>query len=137
MRQDTQVRPGRGIGPIELGTTAEELVALLGPPRLVRGQRTWFEDGVSVGFGDDGRTRFIELSRSESAAVLFAGLDVHRDPAERVVELARSLGTLDEHHPGLGHMYVFPDIQLALWRPTAEGCFQTVAVASDGYFAST
>ena len=87
------------------------------------------------------RVEYIELSKAEEVDPIVFGekiLQLTADDAVKHVERH------DESNPELGYSYVFPALELALWRPVIpeseddeEGrTFSTVGVGVRGYFSS-
>jgi hypothetical protein len=55
--------------------------------------------------------------------------------AEKAVQAVSARASFDENDPELGWSFVFPELDLALWRPTREEeSFSTVGVGVNGYF---
>ena len=74
----------------------------------------------------------------------YRGTDVFAQPAARLVELVAQDGPYDPDDPELGYSYIFPHLELALWRPVLpegeedpEGrYFSTIGVGRPGYFSA-
>ena len=98
--------------------------------RPVLGQRFQvFNDG-------DGRAEYIDLSSSNAFIAEFEGVAVLQCAADDAVEAVAARAALDRGDPELGWSSVFPDLDLALWRPTREDeSFSTVGVGVEGYFS--
>jgi hypothetical protein len=96
-----------------------------------------------VFYDADGHVEYIELSASDEIEPLFGGRPVLTMPADGVVESIARQTPFDDTDPDLGYSYVFPALDLALWRPTLpehdedeEGrTFSTIGVGRPGYFA--
>ncbi|MEZ9345216.1 hypothetical protein AB4165_21920, partial [Vibrio cyclitrophicus] len=114
---------------------------VIGAPNCIYGHRHHFLDGLMVDFDNEGRVEFIEAAVSELFSTTLLGFDVHRALATNVLERIQLEGNYDHSDPELGYSYVFKELQLSFWRPTlpdleeGEGLyFQSVAIASEGYF---
>jgi hypothetical protein len=93
-----------------------------------------------VDFDADDRVVFVELSRVEPSVVaLYRGADVFALTADEAVALVGRDAPFDPSHPEHGYTYVFPALELALWRPVVEEPegrhFSTIAVGVPGYFS--
>jgi hypothetical protein len=137
-----------GVGPIHLGMTRSEVHEHMGDPQFVRkgDGREMFLSGFMVDFDQDGRVKFIELAKSDRYRALFEGRCLHELPADDAVALVSKFAAYDENHRELGYSYIFPDLQLSLWRdhiPDPEQpldepdgrYFETVGIAAAGYFS--
>ncbi|EHH2535244.1 hypothetical protein P3576_22605 [Vibrio parahaemolyticus] len=136
-----EIQLGNSIGPVKLGMTETEVNNVIGTPDCIYGHRHHFLDGLMVDFDNEGRVEFIEAAGSELFSTTLLGFDVHRTLAANVLERIQLEGSYDHSDPELGYSYVFKELQLSFWRPTlpdleeGEGLyFQSVAIASEGYF---
>ncbi|MEZ8814987.1 hypothetical protein AB6E02_06035 [Vibrio cyclitrophicus] len=136
-----EIQLRNSIGPVKLGMTETEVINVIGAPNFIYGHRHHFLDGLMVDFDNEGRVEFIEAAVSELFSTTLLGFDVHRALATNVLERIQLEGNYDHSDPELGYSYVFKELQLSFWRPTlpdleeGEGLyFQSVAIASEGYF---
>jgi len=136
-----EIQLRNSIGPVKLGMTETEVINVIGAPNCIYGHRHHFLDGLMVDFDNEGRVEFIEAAVSELFSTTLLGFDVHRALATNVLERIQLEGNYDHSDPELGYSYVFKELQLSFWRPTppdleeGEGLyFQSVAIASEGYF---
>jgi hypothetical protein len=136
------IEPMRGVGPVKLNMSKEQVHAALGIPEFSHGNREGFLSGLMVNFSPEGNVEFIELAKSEKYVALLNGIDVHATPALELVELISSRTAFDNADPELGYSYIFKDIQLSLWRSSmpesssdSEGrYFESVGIGVPGYF---
>jgi hypothetical protein len=139
--------PHRGIGPITFGMTRDEVRDILGPPEHTQDERDWFLKGFGVDFDDTAVVEFIELANSPEFVGLYRGKSLHEMDADDAVAFVALDSPFDQDLPDLGHSYVFPELQLSLWRPTVPAPgqspddpdgrrFHAVGVARVGYFES-
>jgi hypothetical protein len=128
------VKPHMGVGPIELLMPRAEVHRIFGDPKWVRHEREAFLEGFFVDFDPAGHVELIELGKSRHFRALFHGVCLHEVPAEEAVSFVSRYGEYDINHPELGYSYVFPDLQLSLWRGTKDRSFEAIGVAVDGYF---
>lgn len=129
------------------GMTRDEVQILLGAPELVRKddeapERCSFLGGFMVDFRE-GRVEFIELAKSSQFSATFHGVSLHDLPANDAVRFVCQYAAFDPADPELGHTFVFPEIQLALWRPAVPdpdqsgdrgSSFHAVSIGVAGYF---
>lgn len=143
--REFQILPHKGVGPIKLGMTREEVHAIFGEPQFSHGLREQFLDGFMVDFSEENRVEFIELAKSQQFRAILEGKCLHEIPAHEVIRHVSKYGEYDRNDPELGYSYVFVDLQLSLWRgviPTANQepddsvgrYFEAVGIAEDGYF---
>jgi hypothetical protein len=100
--------------------------------------------GFQVFYG--GRTpvvEYIELSPNCGFRALYRGVDVFVTPADEVVAHVVRDAPFDPDDPELGFGYIFPALDLSLWRPDLpespedpEGReFSTIGVGIEGYYS--
>jgi len=148
-REDLAIVPHQGVGPVRFGMAREDVQRELGPPRgpEVRGGHCFWE-GLFVHFDANGRVEFIELANNARFRALFDGVCLHEVPAEEAIRVVARHGSYDENDPELGYTYVFPELQLSLWRPTRPEpgqapddiggrYFAAVGIGAAGYFKWT
>ncbi|EGQ9313477.1 hypothetical protein ABMY37_22695 [Vibrio vulnificus] len=136
-----EIQLGNSIGPVKLGMTETEVNNVIGTPNSIHGHRHHFLDGLMVDFDNEGKVEFIEAAESDLFSTTLFSIDVHRTLATNVLERMLLEGNYDHLDPELGYSYVFKEFQLSFWRSTlpdveeGEGLFfQSVAIASEGYF---
>ena len=139
--------PGIGVGPVRFGMTPADVQGHLGAPEHVRNdddahERQSFLGGFMVDFRE-GRVEFIELAKSEQFRATFHGASLHDLSPDDAVALVSQYATYDAADAKTGHSFVFPELQLALWRPyvpdpeepdDGDYSFRAVSVGVDGYF---
>ncbi|MGV7197861.1 hypothetical protein [Xanthomonas euvesicatoria] len=90
-------------------------------------------------WGIEPSVEFIELSANCGFEVLCLGQRVFSTPASRLVEKFLAVTPFDPFDKELGYSYVFPELELALWRPDMEEpqgeYFSTVGIGCVGYFS--
>ncbi len=147
--RDFTIVPHHGVGPIRLGMTRSQVHEQFGKPEFVTrdGSREGFLGGFMVDFDQEDRVEFIELAKSENFRGVFEGKCLHELPADDAVAVVSRFGTYDETVRDLGYSYIFPDLQLSLWRGTIADpdqpdddhqgrCFEAVGIAVDDYFSA-
>jgi len=146
-----EVKPLAGVGPALLGMTREQVRAAMGVParpfrKGIKGPDVdgFLESAFQVFYeADRPVAEFIELSRGGPVEPWLNGLTVFETPAEDLISRLSQTWAIDDRDPEQGYSYIFPAVELALWRPTLpeddsdpEGrYFSTVAVAVKGYFS--
>lgn len=137
--------PHHGVGPIHLGMIRSAVHAQFGEPEFVTRDRTReaFLRGFLVDFDKEDHVEFIELAKSMHFRAVFEGKCLHDLPADDAVAFVSQFAAYDANRRELGHMYIFPALQLSLWRGTVADpdderqgrYFEAVGVAVDGYFS--
>ena len=139
------VEPHRGVEPVRLGMARADVhrampggrVSFRKTPASAHDTDAWHDNGFQVFYGGlEPSVEFIEVSADRSYVVKYNGLDVFATPADELVKIVAADAPFDEADPELGYSYVFPRLELALWRPTRERpYFATIAVGIAGYFS--
>ncbi len=104
----------------------------------------YYNNAFQVSFDDQEAVEYIELSRDEPSYVtLYKGQNVFALRAEELLALISQDAAFDPNNWELGYAYVFPDLELAVWRPVLpedaddpDGrYFSTIGVGKPGYFS--
>jgi hypothetical protein len=143
--------PHEGIGPIAFGMSREQSRAAMGTtPESFResGQDAsetdaYHKAAFQVFFGQD-KVEYIELSADESVTAMYKGRDVFETKAQDLVNFISQEAPYDPDDPEIGFSYVFPKLELALWRPVKpededdpEGqYFSTIGIGCQGYLSA-
>jgi hypothetical protein len=140
------VEPHRGVAPVHFGMARADVqrampgggVAFRTSPDAPDETDAWHGNGFQVSYrGRDPTVEFIELWADPAYAVTYKGVDVFSTPAEELVSIVAADALFDASDPELGYSYVFPSLDLALWRPVRERRnFSTIGVGVAGYFRS-
>ena len=144
---DLEIQPLVGVGSIRFGMSRADVHDALGQPDDVHNQREWFLDGFAIDFDSDGTVEFMEFAESESFRVCFQGQALHELDADDAVALLSSSAPYDADAPEFGYTYIFPKLQVSLWRPVIPDeqqpdddptgrKFEAVGVGRAGYFDS-
>ena len=144
MRQ-FEIVPGAGVGPIKIGMTKAEVHGVFGLPEFESGNRFGYLGGFFIDFDDRGQVEFIELAQSEIFAATYLGHDLHRIEAESAIGFVAAHAALDNNHPEPGYSYIFPELQMSLWRSVKPDDdsdldgrhFEAIGIGCDEYFSST
>lgn len=147
-----EVIPHQGVGPVLLGMTREESRAAMNvPPHSFRKGRFastdtdgYLDNAFQVFFDHDDRVEFIELSNAPAITATYKGRDLFALHADDVVRFVARDAPFDPDDPELGYSYIFPDLELALWRSIRpedehdpEGRhFATIGIGKRGYFSN-
>ena len=140
------VEPHIGVRPVLLGMARDAVrAAMLAAGHLhvedTHAARDLFHrNSFQVFYDLGGIAEYIELSSSAEFLATFQGeriLELSADDAVRLVTQTATYSTTDWE---LGWSYVFPALDLSLWRPVIEGdegrSFATVGVGRLGYYAN-
>jgi hypothetical protein len=142
------VQPLQGIGPVQFGMHRADVRAAMNLP-VESFQQTgapaatdaYLESCFQVFYDAADTVEYIELSRGGSITAIYGALDIFVTEAEQVVEQIAQEAAVDETDPELGYSYVFPALELSLWRPVLpeyeqEGrYFATIGVGRPGYYS--
>jgi hypothetical protein len=125
-----EVIPHVGVGPVRLGMSREEVRRLMpGEPSCFRTwpytgpeADTWHDGGFQVHYaGEPPAVAYILLCRGLGVRALYRGLSVFDADAAEVVRLLSREASFDDRDPELGYTYVFPALELSVWRPVVPG----------------
>ncbi|WP_386340237.1 hypothetical protein O4D10_00795 [Xanthomonas citri pv. citri] len=144
-----EIFPLAGAGLVKLGMSRAEVHAVMGaPPTSFRKVPTsshptdaWHHNGFQVFYGGiEPSVEFIKLSGNCGFEVLCLGQHVFSTPASELVEQFLAVTSFDPFDKELGYSYLFPALELAVWRPDMEEpqgkYFSTVAIGCVGYFSA-
>ena len=141
------VEPHRGVGPVRFGMTRAEARAVMPavPTAFGRGPGetavdAWHDFVLQVFYDADDRVEYVEVERDESLQAVLYGEAVLRLPVDRALAHVCRHGDDQPEDDELPYAYVFPALDLALWRPhdgeEDSGCFASLGVARRGTLAS-
>ena len=147
-----EIVPHVGVGPVRLGMSREDVrrvmpapcESFLKTPDDAYETDAFHDSGFQVFYsGDSPAVAFIELSRDSGFTATYRGLDVFATQADQLVAHVALDGPFDRNNPELGYSFVFPHLDLSVWRPIvpespedAEGHeFATIGVGVPGYFS--
>ncbi len=139
-----------GVGPVNFGMSRREVrrvLADLGQRKaLKRGPNTdcFFKNAFQVHYSSDDAVEFIETASESLFRVLFHGQCLHELIADEAVKFVSKFGEYDRNDRELGYSYVFPTLQISLWRAvlpegpddTVGRYFEAVGFGKTGYFNS-
>jgi len=149
---DFTVQPLVGVGPARFGMSRDEVRrAMPEPPRSFRKSPkarhetdAFFQNAFQIFYGGDQPTvEFIELSGGSAVQAFYGDLDVFATPADEVVAFISREAAFDPDGREIPYSYIFPSLQLSLWRPTIPESaddtdgryFSTIGVGRKGYYA--
>lgn len=138
-----EIVPRVGVGPITIGMAKAEVHTIFGSPEFEWANRAGYLGGFFINFSDIGQVEFIELAKSDKFVATFLGQDLHRLEAQGAVDFVSAHAAYDEKDPELGYGYVFPELQMSLWRSAMPDddseidgrYFDTVGIGCDGYYS--
>lgn len=139
--------PHVGAGEIRLGMSRSEVRRLLGDPVMsyekVPGTPLtdrYFAD-LQAAYDRQDRVEYIELNGPGDVDAVFHGRSLLFLPADEVLEWMSRFAQYDRAHPELGHSYIYPELDLSLWRPTVPDSpededgrfFRSIGIGRAGY----
>ncbi|CAG0949031.1 hypothetical protein ANRL3_00092 [Anaerolineae bacterium] len=148
-----KIVPGVGIGSVKLGASRDEARAMMRMElhcfRKIETNRyecdAYHENGFQIFYnGDKPHVEYIELSSGCGFIASYRGIDVFSIKANDLVDLIFQETSFDEDDPELGYSYVFPEIELSLWRsvlpqslddPSGQ-FFSTIGIGIKGYYSN-
>jgi hypothetical protein len=146
-----EVVPHVGIGPVRLGMSRDEVRRIMPGPAdsFLKGPYAKIEtDGFlecafQVYYHTNTATvEYVMLARHGGFVAVYRGMNVFDTKAEYLVAHISRNAQYDRTDPELGYSYIFPELDLSLWRPTmpespddTEGReFMTIGVGVTGYY---
>lgn len=145
--QTLEIHPKIGVGPIRFGMMRAEVRQHLGRPDSdEESTREWYLDDLAVDFDTSGRVAFIEIAESENFRAILNGLCLHELDTDTAVSHVEKIAAYDPDAPEPGYTYIFPSLELSLWRPVVPDenhdvdfetgrRFEAVGVGPIGYFS--
>lgn len=143
-----EIVPKVGAGSVLLGMSRDAVHAAMGLPSAsfkkgassLHPTDAWLKKRFQVFYcGAEPVVEFIELSGGPDFDVICAGRSVFATPASELVRHLSEVAPFDSNAPELGYSYVFPALELAVWRPVLvepEGrYFATIGIGTAGYFS--
>ena len=149
------IEPHKGIGPIKIGMTREQSRKAIGlKPKPFRKSASdkiptdaYYQNSLQVFFDDNKHVEYIEVSGPGPIRVLYKGIDFFSLKADEAIALISKDAPYDPNDPELGYSYVFPALELSIWRPvlpdpeddedntsTDQG-FSTIGIGRPGYYS--
>lgn len=147
---DLEADPPRGVGPVEIGmSTADALALLRALPGYLDAESAdlsmEYESGVTIALETDrgGSVKSIEVyapGPDSGWRLLLGAVSLFDQPAEAVLAQLAATTSVDVREGG--RHVVAPDLLLALWRPTLPQSdddedgryFESVLLARPGYY---
>src|ERR1043166_9392443 len=123
---DYTVQPFVGVGPVRFGMSRDEVCQVM--PEASRSFRKtptephevdlFHQSGFQIFYeGQEPMVEYIELSRDSGIRAHYRDLEVFATPADEVVAYIARDAAFDEKARELPYSYIFPGLQLSLWRP--------------------
>jgi hypothetical protein len=140
-----RIEPHLGIGPVRLAMTRDAArAAMRGLGQSYREDRRAKRDlfhgnAFQVFYDATDTVEYIQLARSGDIDASFEGQRILDIPADDAVRFVERFAPYSTSNPELGWSYLFPALDLSLWRPVTEGeegrTFASVGVGRAGYYA--
>jgi len=143
------VQPRQGVDPILFSMRRAEVRAAMNLP-VVTFHKTgesplvdaYLDSCLQVFYDLADRVEYIELSRGGPVTAIYHDLDVFATTADQVVQHIAQHAPFDASDPELGYSYIFPDLDLSVWRqhlpedgPDGK-YFATIGIGKLGYYSS-
>ncbi|MEZ4687110.1 MAG: hypothetical protein R3B47_13895 [Bacteroidia bacterium] len=144
-----EVEPLRGIGAIRLGMARTEVRTAMSETPDVSGSRNhvdnFHDGGLQVFYDLDDKVEFIEMLRGAGLSAITQGIDVFAHTAKDVLKIITKISEYNQDDLEVGYSYVFPDLELSLWRPNIPKSdleedgkyFSTIGIGVQGYYSAT
>lgn len=143
-----EVEPLKGIGAIGLGMDRQDARKVMPETPDVSGARdhvdNYHDGGMQVFYDKHDKVEFIELLRGSGFTAVTHGVDVFSHSAKEVLDVITEVSEYNQDDLEVGYSYVFPDLELSLWRPNIpedgeeEGkYFSTIGIGVQGYYSAT
>jgi hypothetical protein len=140
-----EIVPLKSLGPIQIGVPRKVVHSLLGgcensflkSTYSTHPTDSWHEGSIQVFYcGTEPVVEYIEASRNEGFFVEYLGLSVFDTAALELANRFAQLAPFDPADPEHDYSYIFPRLELSLWRPTREDkFFSTIGLGRRGYFS--
>lgn len=137
-----------GIGPLKFGMTHAAVVDLLGSNQVKSIAKEGFlpydelfSSDFCIYFDVNGGIEFFEAVSPMHMEFIYNGIDLFLTDSKRVIDFISQTHPLDAASSCPGCDFLFPDIELKLWRPAAysflpEGRhFSSLGLGNLGYFS--
>jgi len=141
-----EVIPLKSIGPVLLGMPRDVVHSALGssPDSFRKTQASpyptdaWHNGSFQVSYsGSEPTVDYVELSQSHDFSVFIADLSVFGTPTIELVKRIEQIAPIDATDPEYGYSFIFPALELSLWRPALEDLlFSTIGVGRLGYYTN-
>lgn len=148
--------PHIGAGDIKLGMTRNEIRSILGTPdyssensKLDYGDITipvpakdgYYGNELQIAFDANNRANFLEFTGrgAKHTQVYLNGIDVFKVPAPKLIQEIKASTNVnfDKEEKEIPYSYVFPEIDLALWRqvtPQSDEEIEDIPDSDDGKY---
>lgn len=147
MKKEFFLDPLNGVGLVRLGMRRDAVLSAFGPPTASFYKTpnaryltdAWYGSDFQVFYeGDEPTVAFIELSNGPNLKAMLFGLPVFATPVPALISEVERHTELDRTDPELGYSYMFPNLELAFWRPNNDDeetpYFATVGIGRAGYY---
>ena len=140
-----RIDPLLGIGPVRFGMNRHEVQNVM-PETSKPFMKTKFskvetdsfhEAGFQVFYNEKACVEYIELSRGCPFIAELFSIDPFRFKVEELIKKISEKAKYDESNPEIGYSFIFPEIELSLWRSDIEDkYFLTIGIGQKGYYSS-
>ena len=148
-----EVAPLKGVGSILLGMSRAGSRSAMGvSPETFRKSTAdefltdaYNDSAFQVFFDAKETVEYIELSSGGPIPVVYKGISVFETQADELIEIISLDAPCDQNDPELGYSYIFPRLELSLWRPVIPESqndedgryFSTIGIGRKGYYSNS
>ena len=143
-----EVIPLQGVFPVALGMTRGQVHSELGrcassfhkTASSAQPTDAWFNNSFQVFYAADETVKYIELSCNKEFSVSCMGVSVFNAQVTSLIERFEQYAAVDTSDPEHGFSFIFPSLELSLWRPEIEGeralYFSTIGIGKLGCYSN-
>ncbi len=150
-----EIVPLQGVSDVRLGMSRDETRSIMALPftsfrksfNVAMLTDAYLESCFQIFFDDEDKAEYIELSRRGAFIALYNNVSVFETKADELVGIVSQNAEVDKSNREHGYSYVFPALELSLWRAVMpepqddpadlEGVyFDTIGVGKQGYYSS-
>lgn len=144
MIPEFEIEPLVGVRPVLLGMSRAEVMLKAAPleKEFFKTKQSQYKTSIFYNqsfhvyySGDSPTVEFIELMNYAGLKVRFKGLSIFETPAEQLIKTISAITPFKADDPGTPESYIFPAIQLSLWKPLdTDLVFRTVGIGRQGCY---
>jgi hypothetical protein len=109
-----EVKPGQGIGPLNLNMNRNEIKAILGKGSSSDGNSEFYiNNAIQIDY-EGGKAKFIEVSDNKKVIPVYKNIALLQTKADKIIELFNRDWSFNKKDPELGCSYQYPGV--VFWR---------------------
>jgi hypothetical protein len=102
----------------------------------------FYENGLAIEYSAEGKGVFIQVSKDSGLNPVYKDKSIFGTKARDLVHYISLYADYDPDDEELGYSFIFPDLELSLWRPvipvsdddTDGQFFETIGIGQKGYW---